>query len=160
MHNLKWWRIEFVEFDWASNAKLRTLKSQKQLASHFDRQFCAENIKFVDKDKRSIVGYFEQLIASRVFGGGPIGRDYAKDFDELTKRGIRANMSDAYYHIFVRQILKILIKKEYFILVSKNYAKMPDIKENRAKFGKMIDQILRPVFMLPLSIIYIRVQQY
>ena len=51
-------------------------------------------------------------------------------------------MDDEFFKIWIRHFLKQVIKKEYFVLVSKNFAKIEVTKENRKKLGMMMDTIL------------------
>ena len=60
-------------------------------------------------------GEFEQLASSKIFADKLTG-NFAKDFNEMTKNGLRKDMSGEFYRIWARSVLKIIIKPEFFIL--------------------------------------------
>ena len=78
--------------------------------------FCIKEKFIIDnRDANGNKNIFEQLIASKVFGFGPIGKEFAKDFDDMTRRGVRTDMGITFFRIWARSIFKLLIKKEFYI---------------------------------------------
>jgi len=84
--------------------------SETQLYAHFNMQFCTEMRYIMEMGKT-----FEQLLVSKVFGG-QIKDAYAKEFNQLTIAGKRKCMANEYFLIWVRSILKKLIKSERYML--------------------------------------------
>ena len=89
---------------------------------HFHKFFCLENRVLQcfedDEDGHARVskkGEFEQLVSSKVFED-KLNGDFAKDFNEMTRKGLRKNMAGEFYRIWARSILKQIIKPEFFIL--------------------------------------------
>ena len=93
-----------------------TQNSDEQLANHFIERFCtSERFVIEERNKEGKKNFFEQLVASKIFGIGPIGMDYAKDFDEMTANGTRTNMAITFFKIWARWILKLLFKEEFYV---------------------------------------------
>ena len=57
---------------------------------------------------------FEQLMASEVFAIGPIGKEFAKEIDGMTAKGVRKDMSLMFCRIWVRLVLKMVFKQEFY----------------------------------------------
>ena len=89
---------------------------------HFHKYFCTEN-RVIQSFETGADGYakihtkgeFEQLASSKVFED-KLNGDFAKEFNEMTRRGLRKDMSGEFYRIWARSILKQIIKPEFFIL--------------------------------------------
>ena len=81
-----------------------------QLYAHFNRQFCIE-MRYITE----MGSTFEQLLVSKVFGG-QIKDSYAKNFNQMTIAGKRKCMANEYFFIWVRSVLKKLIKPERYML--------------------------------------------
>ena len=95
---------------------------EDQLYLHYHKYFCLENrvIQSFETDAKGQTklikkGDFEQLASSRIFVDKLTG-NFAKEFNEMTRRGIRKDMSGEFYRIWARSVLKILIKPKFFIL--------------------------------------------
>ena len=68
--------------------------------------------------------------------------EIAKDFNDLTRSGNRKDMGLEAYKIWVRSVLKKIIKPEYFIMVSANCDKLGTDSASRHIFGGLVDSIL------------------
>ena len=89
---------------------------------HFHKHFSLESRVIqsfeTDKDGHARVtkkGEFEQLASSKLFDDNLNGT-FAKEFNEMTRKGLRKNMAGEFYRIWARSILKLLIKPEFYIL--------------------------------------------
>ena len=139
--------------------------NEMQLYGHFNKYFCTE-MRFV-KDWGN---YFEQLLSSKVFGSklrnvyqGFSGRvgvinnfcdcnqkrltnkasdEIASEFNEMTRRGQRKCMSDEFFNIWFRSILKQIIKPERYVLVCKNMEDAIKTPNFKRKCGQFIDALL------------------
>ena len=92
------------------------LYSDEKLYNHLVERFCTRE-RYI-KDEFNAEGQksmFEQLFASEVFGIGPIGKDFAKEFDEMTKKGNRKDMAIMYFRIYIRWLFKLLMKPEFYV---------------------------------------------
>ena len=79
-------------------------------------------LKFLhDKTDAPIFNKFEQILSQEALFADPIRqKELAKDFNSMTMKGERRDMSVVLYQNWARAILKKLIKPELFILVSGN----------------------------------------
>ena len=83
---------------------------------HFHKYFCLENrVLQTYESREDEKGEFEQLASSKLFEDKLVG-NFAKDFNEMTRRGLRKNMAGEFYRIWARSILKMIIKPEFYIL--------------------------------------------
>ena len=96
--------------------------NEQQLYLHFHKYFCLENrvIQSFETDAEGRTrltkkGEFEQLASSKIFVDKLTG-NFAKEFNEMTKNGLRKDMSGEFYRIWARSILKLIIKPEFYIL--------------------------------------------
>ena len=80
-----------------------------QLYAHFAKAFM--EARFV----RDLGSGFEQILASRIFGG-QMKENFAKEFNDLTKEGKRKCMANEYFYIWARSVLKQIIKPERYML--------------------------------------------
>ena len=84
--------------------------NELQLYKHFREQFCTE-MRYIMK----MGSEFEQLLSSKIFGG-QIKNEYANEFNQLTVAGKRNCMANEYCLIWIRTVLKQLIKPERYML--------------------------------------------
>ena len=96
--------------DWESMTEL-------QLYKHFRENFCT-GMQYI----KEMGAEFEQLMSSNIFGG-QIKYDFAKEFNQFTLAGKRKCMANEYFLIWVRTVLKQLIKPERYMLgmITGNY---------------------------------------
>ena len=52
-------------------------------------------------------------------------------------------MSKEAYRTWARKALKEIIKPEFFTMVSSNISELPDDDDNRIRFGRVLDAILK-----------------
>ena len=104
--------------------------NEQQLYQHFHKYFCLENriIQSFETDAEGNTrptkkGEFEQIASSKIFEDKLVG-NFAKDFNEMTRRGIRKDMSGEFYRIWARSILKRIIKPEFFVLGMVSYGSL------------------------------------
>jgi len=69
--------------------------------------------------------------------------DFAAKFNKSTFEGNRKDMGKEALRTWMRKVLKGIVKPEFFIMISANLSELPDTEENRANFGKTIDETLR-----------------
>ena len=66
----------------------------------------------------------------------------AKDFAKMTRDKKRKKMSTEVMKIWMRRMLKKVIKPEYYILVCTNFASLEMTRAERMKFGVMLEELL------------------
>ena len=84
--------------------------TQLQLYGHFNMFFCTE-MRFV----RDRGNYFEQQLSSKIFSSH-LSVNIARELNEMIRKGQRRCMSDEFFNIWFRQILKQIIKPERYVL--------------------------------------------
>ena len=83
---------------------------------HFFERFGAfERFIVEEKNANGQRNMFEQLLASDVFGIGPINKEFAKEIDGMTEKGLRKDMSQMFCRIWIRMMLKLLFKQQFYV---------------------------------------------